>query len=97
MVNKRTFALGAIGGVGVSVQLALAGRAVASTAPIRHERAVARRPSLLGGDRVGTGSAVVRGDDVADRCHYREVAIDPVAHDGDGGAGVNVGVAGGAV
>ncbi len=29
MVNGRTFALGAIGGAGVSVQLALAGRAVA--------------------------------------------------------------------
>ena len=31
MVNGRTFALGAVGGAGVSVQLALAGRAVAST------------------------------------------------------------------
>jgi len=31
MVNGYTFALGAIGGAGVPVQLALAGRAVAST------------------------------------------------------------------
>jgi predicted molibdopterin-dependent oxidoreductase YjgC len=48
VVNGRTFALGAIGGVGVSVQLALAGRAVASTA---------QRPRR----RLNRGSACVRG------------------------------------
>jgi hypothetical protein len=37
MVNGRTFALGAIGGAGVSVQLALAGRAVASTGSATEE------------------------------------------------------------
>jgi hypothetical protein len=33
MVNGRTFVLGVISGAGVSVPLALAGRAVASTGP----------------------------------------------------------------
>ena len=37
MVNGRTFALGAIDGAGVSVQLALAGRAVASTGSATEE------------------------------------------------------------
>ena len=37
MVNGRAFALGAIGGAGVSVQLALAGRAVASTGSATEE------------------------------------------------------------
>jgi hypothetical protein len=37
MVNGRTFALGAIGGASVSVQLALAGRAVASTGSATEE------------------------------------------------------------
>ena len=37
MVNGRTFALGAIGGAGGSVQLALAGRAVASTGSATEE------------------------------------------------------------
>jgi len=37
MVNRRTFALGAIGGAGVSVQLALAGRAVTSTGSATEE------------------------------------------------------------
>ena len=37
MVNGRTFALGAIGRAGVSVQLALAGRAVASTGSATEE------------------------------------------------------------
>jgi hypothetical protein len=37
MVNGRTFALGAIGAAGVPVQLALAGRAVASTGSATEE------------------------------------------------------------
>ena len=37
MVNGRTFALGAIGGAGVPVQLALAGHAVASTGSATEE------------------------------------------------------------
>ena len=37
MVNGRTFALGAIGGADASVQLALAGRAVASTGSATEE------------------------------------------------------------
>jgi hypothetical protein len=37
MVNGRTFALGAIGGAGVSVQLALARHAVASTGSATEE------------------------------------------------------------
>jgi len=37
MVNGRAFALGVISGAGVSVQLALAGRAVASTGSATEE------------------------------------------------------------
>ena len=48
MVNGRTFALGAVGGSGVPVQLALAARAVAW--PVQ-------RP----GRRLSRGSACVRG------------------------------------
>jgi hypothetical protein len=44
MVNGRTFALGAIGGAGVSVQLALAGRAVASTGSATEE---ASQPGIV--------------------------------------------------
>ena len=46
MVNGRTFALGAIGGAGVPVQLALAGRAVASTGSATGE---ASRPGSFNG------------------------------------------------
>src|ERR1039458_3728220 len=53
--------------------------------------------SMLSHDWVLTGSAVVRGDDVVDRCDYGEVSIDVVAHDGDGDARVDVGVRRGAV
>jgi hypothetical protein len=42
MVNRRTFAVGAIGGAGVSVRLALAGRAVASTGSATEEASQSR-------------------------------------------------------
>ena len=48
MVNRRTFALGAIGGADVSVQLALDGRAVASMGSATEERRLNR------GSRRGT-------------------------------------------
>jgi hypothetical protein len=47
----RTFALGAIDGVGVSVQLALAGRAVASTGSATEE--ASQLGSLTGQDPCG--------------------------------------------
>jgi hypothetical protein len=53
MVNGRRFALGAIGGAGVSVQLALAGRAVASTGSATEE---ASQSGI--GVRAGSRSAV---------------------------------------
>jgi hypothetical protein len=43
-----------------------------------------------------TGSAVVCGDDVVDRCDYGEVTSDVVPHNGDGNPRVDVGVRRGA-
>ena len=51
MVNGRTFALGAIGGAGGSVDLALAGRAVASTGSATEEASQSGIPRSVRGQR----------------------------------------------
>ena len=68
MVNGRSFALGAIGGAGVPVQPALAGRAVASTGSAAEEAPQSgilyghgRQAWLGGGDGGGACACPERG------------------------------------